>query len=65
MIGDSHPVLESVERIVNKGQTSKSEQNEQSDDADDNINTLAKRVHYTLQQISSKEFASNKKANSK
>lgn len=65
MIGDSHPVLESVERIVNKGQASKSGQNEQSDDADDNINTLAKRVHYTLQQISSKEFASNKKANSK
>ncbi|CAO3704094.1 unnamed protein product [Rhizopus stolonifer] len=65
LIGDSHPVLESVERIVNKSQVSKSGQAEQIEDADDNINTLAKRVHYTLQQISSKEFASNRKVNSK
>ncbi|KAI9259396.1 vacuolar protein 8 [Sporodiniella umbellata] len=65
LIGNSHPVLESVERIATKGQGTKPAQAEQMEDADDNIHALAKRVHHTLQQISSKDFASNRKVNSK
>ncbi|KAG1470449.1 hypothetical protein G6F56_002683 [Rhizopus delemar] len=57
LIGDSHQILESVERIVNK---SKSGYSDPIDDAEDNINVLAKRVYYMLQQTSSKEYAPKK-----
>lgn len=63
LIGDSHPILESVQRIVNKAQTSKAGQNDNVEDMDGDINAIAKRVLYTLQQVSSKEFS--KKTNSK
>jgi hypothetical protein len=50
LIANSEAITESVQRIVNEGQTPKEDQGEENGD-DGDIFALANRVHQILQQI--------------
>lgn len=61
LIAESDAITDSVQRIVNEGQSPKIEQDETNDDVDGDIFALAKRVLLILQQIRESNKSSSEK----